>query len=94
MSSPERLRAQLLEAKNGPTSIERQAQARVRTNVYLANIDKRDPNKAALLAGYKDTEVDLQTKLAEETANGDTVLVEIYAAALRVFTEFNGPVDA
>ena len=85
MSTTEFYRTRLLAAGTGPTSTERAAEARVRTTAYLV-LDRKDPNKDAIVAEYKATEADIVTKRAEAAAAGDAALVEVYDAALGVFT--------
>jgi len=93
MSTTEFYRTRLLAAGTGPTTVERTAEARVRTNTYLV-LDRKDPNKDAILAEYKATEADIVTKRAEEAASGNTAQVEVYDAALSVFATWTASLAA
>jgi hypothetical protein len=85
MSKAEDLLSYLLTARDGVNTVERQAQARIKTRDYL-NRDKKDLKGEDVLAIIKETEVEVGARRAKAVADHDDNLIEVYDAALSVFT--------
>lgn len=86
MSKAETLLNRLLVASKGVSTSERQAQARVKTNDYF-EFNKKEAKAEGLLAAVAEIEAEIQ---ALRAATADTALVEVYDAALSVFTKWAG----
>jgi len=84
MSKAEELLSRLIVARDGVNTVERQAEARIRTRDYLDR-GKKELKGDKVIAIIKETEVEVVAKRAEAEAAKDTNLVEVYDAALSVF---------
>jgi hypothetical protein len=93
MSKATELLSCLLVAGKGVNAPERQAQARIKTRDYL-NRDKKELKGAGVVELIAETRVEVQAKRAEAEAAGDAIMIEIYDAALSVFTTWTDAKDA
>ncbi len=84
MSKAEDLLSQLLVARDGVNTAERQAQSRIKTRDYL-NRDKKELKGEDVISIIKETEVEIGSRRAQALTDQDANLVEIYDAALSVF---------
>jgi hypothetical protein len=87
MSKAEDLLRQLLIARDGVSTAERQAQSRIKTRDYL-NRDKKELKGEDVLSIIKETETEIGSRRATAESDQDVNLVEVYDAALSVFTEW------
>lgn len=88
MSKAEDLLSQLLSARDGVSTVERQAQSRIKTRDYL-NRDKKELRGEDVLTIIKETETEIGSLRTSAESGKDTNLVEIYDAALSVFATWN-----
>jgi len=93
MSKATELLSCLLVAGKGVNAPERQAQARIKTRDYL-NRDKKELKGAGVVELIAETRVEVQAKRAEAETAGDAIMVEVYDAALSVFTTWTDAKDA
>ena len=93
MSTADTLLKSLITAAEGVSTSERQAEARVKTNVYF-NIDPKAAKAEALIAEIKDFETKIQGLRAAASASGHSSLIEVYDAALSVFEKWGSTKDA
>jgi hypothetical protein len=88
MSKAEDLLSQLLAAHDGVNTAERQAQSRIKTRDYLDR-GKKELKGEDVLKIIKETETEIGSRRAQALTDKDTNLVEIYDAALSVFTTWS-----
>ncbi len=93
MSKHDVLLNRLLVASKGVNTLERQAQARVKTNDYF-DLDRKEMKAEGLLAAVKEMETEIQGIRATASGAGNTALVEVYDASLSVFTKWTAAKDA
>ncbi len=93
MSKAEDLLSHLLVARNGVTTIERQAQSRIKTRDYL-NRGKKELKGENVVAVIKETESEIAVRRTKAAADRDANLVEVYDASLSVFTTWSEARDA
>jgi len=85
MSKADELLRYLVVARDGVNTPERQAQARIKTRDYL-NRGKKELQGENVLSIIKETEVEIVAMRAVAVAANDTNMVEVYDAALGVFS--------
>ena len=90
MSKATELLSRLLVAGTGATTVERQAQARIKTREYLDR-DKKEMKGEGVLAIMQETQVEVQAKRDEAEKAGEANLLEVYDAALTVFATWSEP---
>lgn len=88
MSKAEDLLSQLLAARDGVNTAERQAQSRIKTRDYL-NRDKKELKGLDVLSIIKETETEIGSLRSKAETDKDANLVEVYDAALSVFTTWS-----
>lgn len=93
MSKAEDLLSQLLVARTGVNTAERQAQSRIKTRDYLDR-GKKELKGENVLTIIKETESEIGTLRTSALAEKDENLVEVYDAALSVFSTWNQSRDA
>lgn len=93
MSNAETLLNRLLTASKGVTTAERQAQSRIKTTEYV-DLTKKELKGEALLAALKVTETDIGALRTATSDIDNTAQIEVYDAALSVFTKFADAKDA
>jgi hypothetical protein len=84
MSKAEDLLKLLIAARDGVNTVEREAQARIKTRDYL-NRDKKELRGENVLSIIKETESEIGVLRAKAETDKDSNLVEVYDAALSVF---------
>ncbi|PKU25825.1 hypothetical protein [Telmatospirillum siberiense] len=88
MSKAEDLLSQLLVARTGVNTGERQAQSRIKTRDYLDR-GKKELKGENVLSIIKETETEIGALRTSALAEKDDNLVEVYDAALSVFSTWN-----
>lgn len=85
MSKSQAFFDRLIVASQGVSSAERQAEARVRTNDYF-NLGGKELKGEGAFAAAKEAEAEIQGLRAAASQDGNAALIEVYDAALTVFT--------
>jgi len=88
MSKAEDLLKLLIAARDGVNTVERQAQSRIKTRDYL-NRDKKELRGENVLSIIKETETEIGALRSKAETDKDSNLVEVYDAALSVFTTWS-----
>ncbi|CDK97221.1 conserved protein of unknown function [Magnetospirillum gryphiswaldense MSR-1 v2] len=85
MSKSQAFFDRLIVASQGVSSAERQAEARVRTNDFF-NLGSKELKGEGAFAAAKEAEAEIQGLRAAASQDGNAPLIEVYDAALTVFT--------
>ena len=88
MSKAKDLLSSLLVARDGVNSAERQAQSRIKTRDYLDR-DKKEMKGADVLTIIRETETEIGARRTQAEADKDGNMVEVYDAALSVFSSWS-----
>jgi len=88
MSKAKDLFRDLLVAGGGVSTAERQAQSRIKTRGYL-DLTKKEMLDTDVLTIIRETETEIGVRRTKADAEKDVSLVEVYDAALSVFTTFS-----
>ncbi len=88
MSKADDLLSQLLVARDGVNTVERQARSRIKTRDYL-NRGKKELKGVDVLTIIKETETEIGELRTNALSEKDGNLVEVYEAALSVFSTWN-----